>query len=492
MERSSYAPLPILPSTSSSAIAHVQLPKDLVKKKHAVIDWQHFLCGQPYSLSELVDHYEGSNKYGDMFKEQEEANGDKSAGYINYLVIKQWLLKKCGDCLIVEVEKEVQVLRENLPLFNATKIRPDLTILDKNSIPITEIEVHSSLYSTTLNKLILVLLDQLRFLRNCDCTIQKCSGFAFPKNSDSQKSCVTKMDISWNENRLHFYVDFRPLTKDEVVTELKTVLSTKYEVTIPKVFFAIPLSPETLQGFGGYGGVQVYSRGSILVRNQHFHMKYQIHACERVLDMFLDILDSNSSRPEWFLLPDKRKVINSKPFLFYKNLIRPLTRSEAGECLSSFIESVAEAVHSLHKFGYAHLDIRLENICFSNGSPHHAVLIDLDRCRELTDSGGAVKEDYEVSVMYTCASSDWTVEQVDWLQLSLMFHFIQDRSITDYHHMQVTENIIRHTTLLQLGRYMYISTSQNIQYIIYVCSVLISRKGICNPLCGFSFVSLWV
>ena len=35
---------------------------------------------------------------------------------------------------------------------------------------------------------------------------------------------------------------------------------------------------------------------------------------------------------------------------------------------------VVDAIHSLHMFGYAHLDVRLENICFSTASPHHATV----------------------------------------------------------------------------------------------------------------------
>ena len=39
----------------------------------------------------------------------------------------------------------------------------------------------------------------------------------------------------------------------------------------------------------------------------------------------------------------------------------------------------ATALQELHNLGYAHLDLRLSNICFTaNGSDYHVILIDLD------------------------------------------------------------------------------------------------------------------
>lgn len=49
----------------------------------------------------------------------------------------------------------------------------------------------------------------------------------------------------------------------------------------------------------------------------------------------------------------------------------------AKRCLRSVLEKIQIAIDELHKFGFAHLDIRLENVCFDKEL--NAVLIDLDR-----------------------------------------------------------------------------------------------------------------
>lgn len=84
-------------------------------------------------------------------------------------------------------------------------------------------------------------------------------------------------------------------------------------------------------------------------------------------------------------------------------------------------------------FGYAHLDVRLENICFSTASPHHAILIDLDRCSPVTKPAYFQERYYPSSAMYKSCDKERKVDQLDWLQFSLMVKFAQDQSITDYH-----------------------------------------------------------
>ena len=61
-------------------------------------------------------------------------------------------------------------------------------------------------------------------------------------------------------------------------------------------------------------------------------------------------------------LPDCFPVIF---FFKYNRVLPPLSRDEARICLASFVLSVLEAVVDLHECGRTHLDIRLENICFS-------------------------------------------------------------------------------------------------------------------------------
>ena len=66
---------------------------------------------------------------------------------------------------------------------------------------------------------------------------------------------------------------------------------------------------------------------------------------------------------------------------------------------------------------YAHLDVRLANICFKKDGT--AMLIDLDRSRRRHNTCEGLYMLYGESVMYK-APKHWTVDKLDWRQLGLM------------------------------------------------------------------------
>ena len=349
MDRSSHAALQRMLSTSSSATAGLPLPKDLVRQVVPLEMWDKILHErgeQWYNLEELISHSEHARKFHCNFQLVARDNSGKSVSYISYLVIEKWLRKFRND-LNIQVDKEVNVIKNNLKPFLRT--RPDMTILGANDIPLTEIEVHSSPYKRTLHKLILGLIDQLRFLRNCNSTILCCTGFAFPKYGES--SCVTKMVVTWSNDELIFTVTYQPLTKDEVDVEVGEVVSNPPpppNLQHPEVFHSIPLSPVTLCELNGS---QVYSKVSIIIRTNDCYLKYNFNPSEtsELLRLMLQassrqIRDSVSR----FLLPKKLEYIRGKAFFVYNTLIPPLRREEAIKCLGPFVRSVADAIHSLH------------------------------------------------------------------------------------------------------------------------------------------------
>ena len=58
--------------------------------------------------------------------------------------------------------------------------------------------------------------------------------------------------------------------------------------------------------------------------------------------------------------------------------------SSARKCFSSFAISTLRALEALHEAGFAHLDVRLPNICFKEvNCEWHAVLIDIDHAMEI-------------------------------------------------------------------------------------------------------------
>ena len=69
-----------------------------------------------------------------------------------------------------------------------------------------------------------------------------------------------------------------------------------------------------------------------------------------------------------------------------------------------FVKSVVKAIQELHRFNTAHLDIRLENICFNT-----AILIDIDRSCSKTDHASHLYLRFSRSEMYKCESDTWTL-----------------------------------------------------------------------------------
>ena len=106
------------------------------------------------------------------------------------------------------------------------------------------------------------------------------------------------------------------------------------------------------------------------------------------------------------------------------------------------------ALQELHGFGYAHLDVRIPNICFSqekNAKDEYDVkLIDLDRCVKVTDRdfSGYVGEMYRIL-------PDWTADKLDWKQLG----FLAGRVVSKY---QKSEDMI-----------MFVSGDQCLKELIY-------------------------
>ena len=78
------------------------------------------------------------------------------------------------------------------------------------------------------------------------------------------------------------------------------------------------------------------------------------------------------------LLPNE--VIDDRCLLIFRfdsQPYQPLDREEASNCLKDFVIQAKRALDELHKFGYAHYDVRLLNFCYSR--EFEAMLIDFDR-----------------------------------------------------------------------------------------------------------------
>lgn len=69
------------------------------------------------------------------------------------------------------------------------------------------------------------------------------------------------------------------------------------------------------------------------------------------------------SIPVGLVLPERIQWLFSLKFQVIPMKLPPLPYKEALQCLGCLVKSTALAIESLHEHGYAHLDIRLDNIC---------------------------------------------------------------------------------------------------------------------------------
>ena len=90
-------------------------------------------------------------------------------------------------------------------------------------------------------------------------------------------------------------------------------------------------------------------------------------------------------KPKQVLLP-KHIRYGRLIFFVFRRLHPPLDIKSIRCCFNSFAVSVQSAVEELHRLGFAHLDLRVPNICFEKiDGQWQAVLIDLDYSCDIED-----------------------------------------------------------------------------------------------------------
>ena len=266
------------------------------------------------------------------------------------------------------------------------------------------------------------MISQFRVLRCFDDSISSCIGFTFP--TIGRKFCVTKVFLHYD--RLVFKYGLQLLDKVDVIREIKSVLREQLPQYDPAFYpYLIRLSRQELDLFG-IGAIQVKTKSSLVVhsRDRTTYWKYAPHCTP----YFSDIRDMNMNL-QHSLLP-KRKVVIGELFCFvYDGMCPPLSREDTRLCLSSLLPKLKEALDELHSNNIAHMDVRLENICFKhNGSVQ---LIDLDRCLPTSVGEHVLSE----SDMYE-VPSNWKNSQIDFRAVGMMLCYVlSQEEILDYHKM---------------------------------------------------------
>ena len=334
--------------------------------------------------------------------------------------------------LTLMADLEVRSLAEGIVAFTSSLNNcPDGVVLrtfqccgKEWKLPLFILEVHSDVYKNSVAKTAMDVLDQLRLLRCFDRNIVQCIGFTFPKypqGSKNNKACVTKVMVSFESFR--FVVRMFPLNVSSVQKEIEAALRSALEFHADRdpQFCFLRLSDSEMgilrDTLKVRSLMQHPTKHSILLKAGQTFWKCIPQANEKENVQHLKDCISN---PRHIVLFSERTWIWPMLFFSFPAQLPPLSRSEISTCLIDLLVRTALALQELHEYGFAHLDVRIPNICFSKernlDSEYDVKLIDLNRSASIS------ADDMECypGEMYSNSQDDWTTDKLDWKQLGLL------------------------------------------------------------------------
>ena len=355
--------------------------------------------------------------------------------------VADWLVKELDISSRRVMTNQALKLKPNIDPQNISEHKiPDVMIMSDEAEPTTlvQIEVDSGKsWERTMRKLAHGLAHQLTSLRNWDDTTNKVSGFYFPFR---KQECVVRVEVTWLDRQLRFHVEYFNLVDPSEVGGIvrsvwKDAEDLKARCNGVHNNFSIPLSRDFIRREFGENVLQISSRQAVVLVDPTKRKVYKYPLSGDVRDLLRGLMDHAESKEITLSrseLPRAIKWVKLKNYFEFNLLGNPLSRSKAKERITTFLDSVIEAVEELHGLAkpIAHLDIRLDNICTDENDM--AVLIDLDRMQYFSDySAGA--HGFQ-SVMYRVpGGKKWTAKQVDWRQVGIMIVYILTDDLYDYH-----------------------------------------------------------
>ena len=290
---------------------------------------------------------------------------------------------------------EVRSLDEGLMAFKLPlSIRPSGVVLHtfqcrgkEWKLPLFIIEVHSGDYKNSVSKTTMELIDQLRLLCCFDRNISQCIGFTFPKyprGSKNNKTCLTKVAVSFEY--FQFVVRMFPINissvQEEIEVALKSVLEFHADQDPQFCFFRLSESEMGIlrDTLNVQHIIQYPTKHSMLFKADQTFWKHIPKICEATTMMYLKFSITNSQH---IVLFSQQKWVEDMMFFSFPAQLPPLSRNEVGTCLIDFMVRTALALQEFHEHQFAHLDVRIPNICFSKeknpDGEYDVKLIDLDR-----------------------------------------------------------------------------------------------------------------
>ncbi len=256
----------------------------------------------------------------------------------------------------------------DLPLETCRKRRPDVSIRS-SSHDIILIEVDSKGYESTIVHLVEGVIEQLVWLRNRDDRVTSCVGFYFP--AKDRGPGVVEVKVDWSDSAFSFQIKEFAIEQHRV----KTAIASCMDNGVQRVNslqgesatrFTLPLSKSFIADTFGEDAHQVDSSLSVVIVNEKEKKVYKKPFCA-----FSDVrllIDRQSSSFTKFLLPQRIFEHDNMFYYVFDRLKGPLSRELARLHVRDLAFSVWLALCEFHSFGYAHLDVRLENICYNNNN----------------------------------------------------------------------------------------------------------------------------
>ena len=271
------------------------------------------------------------------------------------------------------------------------------------------------------------------------------SGFCLPVEEGHVEIVV----CHWDDKVVRYHVSSSCLAKNDVLDKIRCVHSQqdKYleKIEKPSKDLDIPLSKGFIhKRWDDVKAYQARSKDSVVIvcPSNRLVYKYPLgkleYECLHYLYHCYQQLRPFAKQLRQSATPIGIELIINKPYFKFKKYNPALNRNEANERIIPLVDGVVRAIQELHDFGRAHLDIRLENICFSDDG--EAVLVDLDR--SVPKDTPSTECTFGRSTMYEVDNGKtWRAEQLDWRQLAIMIYFITNTRIDpkEYHGIEVKE-----------------------------------------------------
>ena len=224
-------------------------------------------------------------------------------------------------------------------------------------------DVDSGGYQKTCIKLADGIAQQISWQRNRDDNITSCAGLYLP--TFERVTSIVKLTLVWDDLSFRFRVTHTMKQLDELKETIREIVNDGISKSTSLAVrqgtrHIVPLSKRFVTSTFGEGAMQVESVVIVKLQQEkvYKHPLLDVHKLAKLLHLAHPTHSPLLTRS---LLPTAAR----DNYIEFPLLKPPIKREKAKTNLSSFVSSVVFALNELREFGLAHLDVRLDNVCFT-------------------------------------------------------------------------------------------------------------------------------